>query len=213
MSVADLAGGAWPQLARDAAVALVSSAAEDDTVRSPALQLLADIQTVFDTRFMKSDDLCSKLRALSESPWGQLELSPSALGARLREYSIKTRHTEDKTGRGYYLVDFTDAFARYLPDKASEDVPPVRSSPDRVPATGTNIGGFTNAVEQSPPVVLTSSGSVPDVADTSGRPLEGRSARPSPAAMPQHRHVGEVVSSKPPQRRRNRTRGRQLMAS
>lgn len=213
VSVADLAGGAWPKLARDAAVALVSSAAEDDTTRSPALQLLADIRTVFDTRFMKSDDLCSKLRALDESPWGQIELSPSALGVRLREYSIKSRHTQDKTGRGYYLADFTDAFARYLPDKASEGVPPVRLSRDRVTATDTVIDGFANVAESGRPPVLTGSGSMPDAPDALGRLLEGRRTRPSPAAMPQHRGVDEVMTSKPPQRRRNRTRGRHSISA
>jgi len=127
ISVADLAGGEWPQLARAAAVALVDSAAEDDTARSPQLQLLSDIRTVFDTEFMKSDDLCKRLREVPESPWEQLELTPTRLGMRLREFSIKAGHTKDKTQRGYYRRDFTDAFARYLPpQEASEGVQPVQ---------------------------------------------------------------------------------------
>ncbi|TDZ79107.1 hypothetical protein DE4585_02842 [Mycobacteroides salmoniphilum] len=182
VSVADLAGGAWPKLARDAAVALVSSAAEDDTTRSPALQLLADIRTVFDTRFMKSEALCCKLRALSESPWEQHELNPSRLGIRLCEYSIKARHSPDKKERGYYLADFSDAFARYLPDKVSEVVPPVQGT--QCPA------------QQA------------DTVDTLGRLTDSQATRPNPTTMPQRLKETAVVIAKPPRRQRRRTRGR-----
>jgi hypothetical protein len=210
VSVADLAGGEWPLLARDAAVALVSSAAEDDTARSPKLQLLADIRTVFDTRFMKSDDLCKKLRALSESPWEQLELNPSRLGGRLREYSIKTRHTEDKTRRGYYLDDFADAFARYLPpaEKVSEGVQPVQSNPDPHQQTDTTLqlSESSDAAEdvgdgmdeERPSTNHTRSEHVRDTPDTVGRLVEGPATRPTPAAMPQRRRDGTVITAEPP---------------
>lgn len=126
--VADLAGGQWPKLAREAAEALVDSAAEDDTARSTNLQLLEDIKAVFVDEFMQSDDLCSKLRQLQESPWEQFDLNRWKLGRRLREYEIKTRHSDDKKMRGYHRSDFADAFTRYLPpvtkpSKPSETVP------------------------------------------------------------------------------------------
>jgi Protein of unknown function (DUF3631) len=200
VSVADLVGGSWPKLARDAAVAMVRSAAADDAARSPSLQLLADIQTVFDSRFMKSDDLCLKLRALPESPWEQIELNPSRLGARLREYSIKTRHTEDKAGRGYYLADFADAFARYLPPKkVSEVVQPVRCSLDSdQPADNmlalsvvTNIGDEV----AEPSADNTSAEPVSDMLDTTGHPAEEQDTQPSPATMPQRRKVGATATS------------------
>jgi Protein of unknown function (DUF3631) len=188
VAVADLAGGAWPQLAREAAVALVNSATEDDTARSPELQLLADIRSVFDTNFMKSDDLCRNLRELTESPWEQLELNPSKLGGRLREYSIKTRHTEDKTERGYYLRDFADAFARYLPpEKASEDVRAVRSD------VGDDI------TKGKPSADYTGPEHVPDTPDGMGRLLEERNGQPSPGDMPQRR-AATVTTSEPPRR-------------
>lgn len=122
VAVADLAGGSWPERARDAATALVDSATTEDTSRSTNLQLLADIRDVLDTEFIKSADLCSKLRELTESPWEQYELNPSRLGRRLREYQIKTGHSDDKKERGYRRSDFADAFSRYLtsPKKASK---------------------------------------------------------------------------------------------
>ncbi|WP_236147354.1 DUF3631 domain-containing protein [Mycolicibacterium sp. CH28] len=219
ISIADLAGGEWPQLARDAAVALVNSAAEDDTARSPQLQLLADIRTVFDTEFVKSDDLCRKLRALPESPWEQLELTPTRLGVRLREYSITTRHIEDKTRRGYHLVDFADAFARYLPpQEASEGVQPVQQHVEPLKEPDTMMepitsGDTTARIEDSIGTTTasadhTSSEPLPDALDAIGHLPASQDARPSPAAMPKHRDIGAVAISQPPQRKRLRTRGR-----
>jgi hypothetical protein len=218
VSIAELAGGAWPQLARNAAVALVKSAAEDDTARSPKLQLLADIRTVFDTRFMKSIDLCTKLRALTESPWEQLELNPSRLGARLRDYSVTTRHTEDKTGRGYHRSDFADAFARYLPsEEASEGVPPVQDTldPHQPPDTMVNRTALigtpsdlreADAVAKSS-VDQTSPEPAKDTMDAVGHLLAGQGIGPTPAAMPQRRNVKATATSELPKRRRTRTRG------
>jgi hypothetical protein len=213
VSVADLVGGAWPQLARDAAVALVKSAAEDDTARSPKLQLLVDIRAVFDTRFMKSDELCSKLRALSESPWEQLELNPSRLGGRLREYSIKTRHTEDKSRRGYYRDDFADAFARYLPpaEGVSQGVQGVRGNDDQhqdrdsvaepsVPR-GVTVDVGDAMAERKPSADHASSAPASDTSDTFGRLLEGQGTRPSPSAMPQRRRGGAVATVEPVRRK------------
>lgn len=76
VSVADLAGGHWPRLARDAAKALVASAIEEDTSRSTNLQLLEDIRVVFTGAFIKSADLCDRLQQINESPWKQYELNP-----------------------------------------------------------------------------------------------------------------------------------------
>ena len=205
VSVADLVGGAWPQLARDAAVALVNSAAEDDTARSAELQLLADIRTVFDTEFMKSDDLCDKLCALSESPWAQLELNPSKLGRRLREYSITTGHSGDKSERGYHRHDFADAFARYLPhaEMVSEGVQAVQGDSD----LRQELGSMESAVdvaddlaERKPSADHASSDPAPDMSDTVGRLLDGQGARPSPGAMPRRRLVGAVATSEQPRR-------------
>jgi hypothetical protein len=93
----------------------VETAVAADTSRSTNLQLLDDVRTVLTAKFMKSADLCQQLQQIAESPWKQYELNPSRLGRRLREYGIKTRHSDDKSERGYHLEDFTDAFTRYLP--------------------------------------------------------------------------------------------------
>ncbi|AYM41243.1 DUF3631 domain-containing protein [[Mycobacterium] chelonae subsp. gwanakae] len=218
IAVADLAGGKWPQLGRDAAVALMLSASERDTSRSPGLQLLADIRSVFDTSIMKSEDLCAKLRALPDSPYEKLGLTPSKLGKRLREYAIQTRHAPDKASRTYYRADFVDAFARYLPtEEASHGVHPVRSGitpePGFANADGCVFVGATEGVglcsgEKPPSVEAASPLSVPDTVDTFGRGMESRVDPPTPTLMPRRRDVAKAPSLRGRKRQRLRTRGR-----
>jgi hypothetical protein len=207
VSVADLAGGVWPQLARDAAVALVNSAAEDDAARSPKLRLLADIRAVFDSDFMKSSDLCDKLCAISEAPWGELELNPSKLGQRLREYSIKTGHTGDKSERGYYRHQFADAFDRYIPqaEMASEGVQAVQDNSELRQEVGSVVGAVDVADAVAEPMRSADHASPepsPDTLDTVGRLLNGKAPRPTPGAMPQRR--GGAVATVEPARRKIR---------
>ncbi|MGW5376228.1 DUF3631 domain-containing protein [Nocardia sp. NPDC003999] len=117
VSVADMAGGEWPRMARRAAKVMVEEAGADDEASSSNVQLLADIRSVFaemHVSFLKSAVLCDQLHQIEESPWKQFELTPSKLGHRLREYGIKTGHNTAKTERGYRVEDFRDAFERYL---------------------------------------------------------------------------------------------------
>ncbi|MBS1691922.1 MAG: DUF3631 domain-containing protein [Actinobacteria bacterium] len=215
VAVADLAGGQWPELARAAASALVETAAEEDTTRSTNMQLLEDIRGVFEGKFMKSADLCSKLRQLPESPWEQFGLNPSKLGRRLREYAIKTRHSDDKTERGYHLPDFRDTFARYLPppEKASEGVQGVQQTSDQQrqqdtfthpKASAAHTQGVqdttadtfpTNKASQQNP----SSNPIPDTMDTMGHLFSEPGEKPSG-------NVTAIPSYNP--HRRKRTRGK-----
>ncbi|CCK58957.1 DUF3631 domain-containing protein [Mycobacterium canetti] len=212
VAVAELAGGDWPNLARASAVALVESAAEDDTSRSTNLQLLDDIRTVFVGDFIKSDVLCSKLRGLPESPWESYDLNRWKLGRRLRDYQIKTRHSDDKTERGYHRVDFLDAFSRYLPttptpEKPSETVQTVRKASDQQQHPDTFIEPkVSRDLHQTVQDTLfntevshnnSRSNHVPDGLDGFGRfPAEqgGQPPAPSPAMMPRQRHLTAVYN-------------------
>lgn len=130
ITVADMAGGRWPALARDAAAFMVSAAEADSEDSSLNIRLLADMRDVFDDQgadFLASAKVCELLRGIDESPWSQFDMNPSKLGHRLREYGIKTGHNPAKTMRGYRRADFLDAWERYTPGtKASE---PVQTRP------------------------------------------------------------------------------------
>jgi hypothetical protein len=140
--VADLAGGEWPQKAREAAVALVTVARE--TPVSLNLRLLEDLRTVFLNRLVAIeqaqphglgtktilDDLC----ALEDSPWQTINkgerLSPDQLSRRLRDYSVKRTNLRLTPGvreqtKGYPIAPLADAWRRYLSLIPCDAVPPV----------------------------------------------------------------------------------------
>jgi hypothetical protein len=156
--VADLAGGSWPQLARDAAVAMTQEQGEDDSETSDSLKLLQDIRDVLTVPFMPSKDLVNALRHVEDAPWTEYDLSTHKLGARLRHYKIKPR--SNGNSRGYRRDDFADAFNRYLTDetpdtsdaltlqsvKVSTSTPPLSSQSDTLTLADTSEAG--NVVEE-----------------------------------------------------------------
>lgn len=121
LSIADAAGGDWPQRAREAAVTL-SGSGRDDT--SLGVRLLIDIRAVFSNRAverLRSAELVQALIAEEESPWPDLDRRPldaTRLARLLRPYGIapKTiRFDETSTAKGYDRAWFADAWERYVP--------------------------------------------------------------------------------------------------
>lgn len=135
VTVADMAGGRWPALAREAAAFMVHEAENDAEESSLNIKLLADLRAVFDDQgadFLASAKVCELLRDIDESPWGQFDLNPSRLGHRLREYGITTGRNAAGTARGYRRVDLLDSWERYLPGtKASEGVQSRQQAADQ----------------------------------------------------------------------------------
>ena len=125
IAVADAAGGRWPQLAREAAVAMVTASRDNTT--SVGVQLLRDLRIVFrDTNKMTTTQILTELEQLAESPWRNYHhngnaLSPRDLSKLLGQYEVKSRNLRqgDHVAKGYYAEDLADAWTRYLPD-ASE---------------------------------------------------------------------------------------------
>ena len=125
IAVADLAGGDWPKLAREAAVALVAASKEADP--SLGIRLLADTQTAFaGEEVLPSKVLLDRLLGTEESPWADIRGKPldqRGLAHRLRQYGIKSKtiRVGDNTPKGYVRTDFLDAWERYVPppDKAA----------------------------------------------------------------------------------------------
>lgn len=138
-TVADLCGGRWPNLARQAAIASVQAAKTDNELPL-GVQLLADIQCCFGGKDkLPTRELLALLLAEEESPWGDLgyrkKLDAHLLAKMLRPYGIgssSVRLPDGSTPKGYKRADFHDAWERYLPKPAtgatsatSEDSPEI----------------------------------------------------------------------------------------
>jgi hypothetical protein len=135
--VADLVGGEWPTLAREAAVAFVK--ADSQTPPSTKFRLLRDsrqafwenLKTVAATRpkGLITDTLMDALCNLDDSPWKTI--NKAANGARepfttvelakhMFDFGVEPTHlrpfpNDDTQRRGYPLAPLAEAWRRYLP--------------------------------------------------------------------------------------------------
>jgi hypothetical protein len=124
-AIADLAGGEWPERAREAAVVLSKRESA-----SLGVQLLADIRDFFQGRAdllteadrVWSANLVEVLIALDERPWADFKrgkgLTQAQLARLLRPSGVVSGSVRIgvTTHKGYYLHQFQDAFERYLAD-------------------------------------------------------------------------------------------------
>lgn len=121
--VAELAGSAWPNLAREAALKFVL-AAEDGKGLSLSVELLTDIKRCFrGEESLATKTLLERLLDDEEAPWGDLKgkkLDPRGLAKMLRQFRIRSEGIRigDATPRGYKREAFYDAWKRYLPTPA-----------------------------------------------------------------------------------------------
>jgi hypothetical protein len=123
ITAATMGGKAWVERALFACKHLCDAYRAD----APASPLLADIAGVFDRAcsppFLFTEGVSGLRTHLTmdlecrESGWGEPGpgyLSAKRLGAMLRTYGVRSAKSPDRTGRGYYLSSFRDAFDRYL---------------------------------------------------------------------------------------------------
>lgn len=118
--LADVAGGRWPALAREAALGLTAQAEG----HSPIGALLLDIFVVFilakrDRVFTR--ELVEGLQGREDRPWVELRrgklVTQMRLAQQLRAYGIRPRTIRigDQVAKGYLEEDFMDTFRRYIP--------------------------------------------------------------------------------------------------
>jgi hypothetical protein len=123
LSVADAAGGDWPDRARVAAVSLVADARGGQP--SLGVRLLGDLRIVFaDRDSMWTVEILLALIDLEESPWGDLKgksLDPRRLANLLKPYGVVSRQVRigEKNQKGYTRESLYDAWVRYLPSAES----------------------------------------------------------------------------------------------
>ena len=147
LSIADLAGGEWPELARKAMLTLEDR--EEDEAIGP--QILNDIREVFsqrDRERLSSDEIVSGLVDMEERPWCEWKrghpLTKNSLARLLKPYSIKSKQIRfgGSNHRGYELSQFNDAFARYLPNT------PIRNATSLQPSNHGACSQFQNATDK-----------------------------------------------------------------
>ncbi|MDH6123178.1 DUF3631 domain-containing protein [Kitasatospora sp. GP82] len=122
--IADLAGGPWPRLARQACARMVASEAQAEEENPSGARILADIRRIFvgsgDPDSLSTDHLLIALNNDHEAPWaehGRGGLTPRGLGAMLRDYGISSGNVRvgDTQRKGYTRNKFADAWRRYCP--------------------------------------------------------------------------------------------------
>lgn len=139
--IAEVAGGAWPDIARRAALAL---SGESEQAQSSGVELLADIRHVFERQAVKRISMADLLAALlddDEAPWATWnrgrQMTLRQLGKKLAEFGIRSQPVkiDYTTTKGYKVEQFADAFERYLSSPAT----PVPSVTRLQPNTGAGL--------------------------------------------------------------------------
>ena len=129
--LAELAGGPWPELARQAMVGLSESAQANDPIET----LLLDIQLIFTNMGVErafSRTLVAALNRLADRPWSEIRkgkpINDQWLGRQLQPYEIasKTMRIGKELAKGYLGADFREALQRYF----------TRSQVDQKPEDG-----------------------------------------------------------------------------
>jgi hypothetical protein len=111
-SIADLAGGQWPDVARDAAIALQCEEVEEDL----GVQLLADCRTSFGLKTkISTSELLAGL-CTTANPRFDGDINPRVVAAVLRRFDIGPHNIRFGTEvlKGYVRRDFEEAWRRYV---------------------------------------------------------------------------------------------------
>jgi putative DNA primase/helicase len=129
ISIAEIAGGNWPAIARNTAQAMTTEESDQESI---AVRVLADIREVLESdgpeAAIWTETLLDKLKLDPEKPWATHGRSPGGLNAQqlarfLRLFGINSGTVRvanqvtkagTSTAKGYRKNNFDDAFARYL---------------------------------------------------------------------------------------------------
>jgi hypothetical protein len=156
LAVADLAGGEWPRLAREALLVLLDSGPDDDQQPLNVL-LLADLRRLLDATDdgkIFSKDLRTALTEIDDRPWAGMnrgaDISAHQIARMLRQFGIGSRTvwSHGENAKGYALADCRDAFERYLPAES----PPTKRQNVKTPVNIEQNAVFGNVSATVPDV-------------------------------------------------------------
>lgn len=142
LTIADAAGGPWPDRARAACTWLVSDNA--DRGISLGIRLLSELRDVFGgARAMTTEDILTALHALDAAPWADLKGQPldaRGLARLLAPYDVDPTKVkiDGRSLQGYRAEHLADAWARYLPPLDDPPDGPEGSGGSGTPADGRN---------------------------------------------------------------------------
>lgn len=141
LALADLAGGPWPERARQAAVALTAVAQETNPIAALLLEIL-HIFVRLKTNRLFSRTIVLHLNIGGDRSWTELRKGRAVdeiwLARQLRPYGVQPRTfwINKAQAKGYLQEDFSDAFSRYIPKSdlqalraACQPNPPPQPSP------------------------------------------------------------------------------------
>ncbi|MFJ3922788.1 DUF3631 domain-containing protein [Streptomyces sp. NPDC090022] len=138
ISVADLAGGRWPVIARTACKTMTDYESGRDQDGGLKVRILTDIRKAFasvgNPPALRTTHLLDLLNADPEAPWSEHSpkgLTPRGLQILLDDYGIGSgnrRFPDGNQAKGFTPAQFTDAWTRYCPPEN-----PVAEAP---PTTG-----------------------------------------------------------------------------
>jgi putative DNA primase/helicase len=120
LAIADAAGGSWPDRAREAAAALGQGNVDEQI----GIMVLEDIRAIFNDsehNRLLSEEVIERLHQIEDRPWPEYgrqrkPISKNQLSRLLRPFDINSASVRrgERTGKGYKIEQFQDAFARYL---------------------------------------------------------------------------------------------------
>jgi putative DNA primase/helicase len=185
LAIAECAGPEWVRRATAAALKLSGDASE---VVSTGNELLADCNHVFESKQVdkiRTTELIAALVADDEGGWATYNrgkpITPRQLGKLLAGYGIKSKTVRfgPHTPKGYELSQFTDAFARYLPEvpQRRNDGPEASAGEAGGVSDGGRVAATPTGDETPEPMPAQGCGGVADpLADDDGPPAGQRSA-------------------------------------
>ena len=147
LAIADVAGGEWPEQAREAATKLIRTQSKETSYR---VMVLVDIKAIFDQRgddCLPSSTICANLAEMEDRPWPEYRkgkpITPRQLASLLAPFGMTpgTIRTETGTPKGYSRAKFEDAFKRYTPD------PPFLSATTPQATATAGFGDFRSATK------------------------------------------------------------------
>ncbi|WP_125263568.1 DUF3631 domain-containing protein [Streptomyces alboflavus] len=140
VTIADAAGGHWPERARQACLTFVNAARSNDK-GSLGVRLLTDLRdhVMVGIDRLPTVAILDRLNALDDAPWADLNGKPldnRRLSRMLAEYMtagnepIASRNikTAGSVLKGYHAADLHDAWQRYCPPPPESPLPPLPST-------------------------------------------------------------------------------------